>query len=246
MLISLLKIADHPGDRIARFHVSSSPLGEIHGLTDWESDSAAGTLSEHLRTRLLHDGYVACIQRWSQQLGGAVSDHDRSRLRQLLELAESHRPTTRVIDFVKLVESKRVENTSTARIQLMTVHKSKGLQFDIVYLPELTVDLASTPKVLTAKSTETSAADRVLVYKTQHLREVLPMICKSPTIRPAPRSDGDAVSAVRGDDAPAVHALHMILPYEKLNKTKENLAGVLLAGLGGGAQGSERDALRDR
>ncbi len=113
-------------DRIARFHVSSSPLGEIHGLTDWESDSAAGTLSEHLRTRLLHDGYVACIQRWSQQLGGAVSDHDRSRLRQLLELAESHRPTTRVIDFVKLVESKRVENTSTARIQLMTVHKSKG------------------------------------------------------------------------------------------------------------------------
>jgi ATP-dependent helicase/nuclease subunit A len=33
----------------------------------------------------------------------------------------------------------------------------------------------------------------------------------------------------------AVHALHMILPYEKSSKIKENLAGVLLAGLCGGA-----------
>jgi ATP-dependent helicase/nuclease subunit A len=236
LLISLLKIADHPGDRISRFHVSSSPLGEIHGLTDWESDSAAGTLSEHLRTRLLHDGYVACIQRWSQQLGGAISDHDRSRLRQLLELAESHRATTRVIDFVKLVESKRVENTSTARIQLMTVHKSKGLQFDIVYLPELTVELASTPKVLTAKSTETSAADRVLVYKTKHLREVLPEDLQVAYDQTRAREANEMLCLLYVAMTRAVHALHMILPYEKTSKTKENLAGVLLAGLGGGAQ----------
>ena len=236
LLISLLKIADHPGDRISRFHVSSSPLGEIHGLTDWESDSAAGTLSEHLRTRLLHDGYVACIQRWSQQLGGAISDHDRSRLRQLLELAESHRATTRVIDFVKLVESKRVENTSMARIQLMTVHKSKGLQFDIVYLPELTVELASTPKVLTAKSTETSAADRVLVYKTKHLREVLPEDLQVAYDQTRAREANEMLCLLYVAMTRAVHALHMILPYEKTSKTKENLAGVLLAGLGGGAQ----------
>ena len=235
LLISLLKIADHPGDRIARFHVGSSPLGEIHGLLNWEDDKAAGTLSEHLRTRLLHDGYVACIQRWSQQLGGAISNHDRSRLRQMLELAEAHRPTTRVSDFVKLVESQRVENTSTARIQLMTVHKSKGLQFDIVYLPELTVDLASTPKVLTAKSTETSAADRVLVYKTQHLREVLPPDLQTAYDQTRAREANEMLCLLYVAMTRAVHALHMILPYDKLSKIKENLAGVLQAGLGGGA-----------
>ncbi len=83
--------------------------------------------------------------------------------------------------------------------------------------------------MLTAKSTETSAADRVLVYKTQHLREVLPDDLQIAYDQTRAREATEMLCLLYVAMTRAVHALHMILPYEKLNKTKENLAGVLLA-----------------
>ena len=43
----------------------------------------------------------------------------------------------RVRDFVQLVQQKRIERPQAAKIRVMTVHQSKGLEFDAVILPEL-------------------------------------------------------------------------------------------------------------
>lgn len=234
LLLSLLKIADHPGDRVARFHVATSPLAEIHQLGRWEDDSAAMTVSQHLRSRLLSDGYQATLQRWVLQLGDAVTEHDRSRLKQLIELAEGYRATTRPRDFIQLVETRKVENTTPARIQLMTVHKSKGLQFDVVFLSDLDTSLTQAPKYLTAKPSEAAPPDRVLVYRAKDLREILP-----PELQEA--YEQTQITELTGNlcvlyvaMTRAVHALHMVLPAKESSTIPKSLAGLLQVGLGNG------------
>ncbi len=234
LLLSLLKIADHPGDRVARFHVATSPLAEIHQLGRWEDDAAAVTVSEHLRSRLLCDGYMATLQRWVLQLGTVATEHDRSRLQQLIELAEGYQATTRPRDFIHLVETRKVENPTPARIQLMTVHKSKGLQFDIVFLADLVTQLVQPPKYLTSKPAEAAPPDCVLVYRSKELKEILP-----PELQVA--YDQTQATDLTGNlcvlyvaMTRAVHALHMILPAKESQTVPKTLAGLLMVGLGGG------------
>ena len=46
LLLSVLALADHPGDTAARFHVAHSPLAEPLGLTDYADAEAARRLAE--------------------------------------------------------------------------------------------------------------------------------------------------------------------------------------------------------
>lgn len=234
LLLSLLKIADHPGDRVARFHLATSPLAEIHQLGRWEDDAAAVVVSEHLRRRLLNDGYMATLQRWVLQLGGRVTDHDRSRLKQLIELAEGYSATTRPRDFIQLVQSRKVENPTPARIQLMTVHKSKGLQFDIVFLADLDTNLARPPKYLTSKPAPAAPPDCVLVYRSQKLKDILPPELQVAYEQTQATDLTGSLCVLYVAMTRAVHALHLILPAKESQSIPKSLAGLLMVGLGGG------------
>ena len=234
LLLSLLKIADHPGDRVARFHLATSPLAEIHQLGRWDDDTAAVMVSEHLRNRLLCDGYMATLQRWVQQLGSVATDHDRSRLKQLVELADGYQATTRPRDFIRLVETRKVENTTPARIQLMTVHKSKGLQFDIVFLADLDGVLVQPPKYLTAKPAEAAPPDRVLVYRAKQLRDILPPELQLAYEQTQATDLTGSLCVLYVAMTRAVHALHIILPAKESKAVPKTLAGLLMVGLGAG------------
>ena len=234
LLLSLLKIADHPGDRVARFHVATSPLAEIHQLGRWEDDAAAVAVSEHLRNRLLSDGYMATLQRWVLQLGAVTTEHDRSRLRQLIELAEGYQATTRPRDFIQLVETRKVENPTPARIQLMTVHKSKGLQFDIVFLADLDTSLVQPPKFLTSKPADTAPPDCVLVYRSKDLKDILPPELQVAYEQTQATDLTGNLCVLYVAMTRAVHALHMILPAKESASIPKTLAGLLLVGLGAG------------
>nr|MBC8289312.1 UvrD-helicase domain-containing protein [Planctomycetota bacterium] len=48
-ILSLLTIADHPGNTVARFHVATSPVGALFGFSDHESHDDAHELSRRLR-----------------------------------------------------------------------------------------------------------------------------------------------------------------------------------------------------
>ena len=234
LLLSLLKIADHPGDRVARFHLATSPLAEIHQLGRWEDDAAAVAVSEHLRSRLLSDGYMATLQRWVQQLGGVATAHDRSRLQQLIELAEGYQATTRPRDFIRLVETRKVENPTPARIQLMTVHKSKGLQFDIVFLADLDTQLVQPPKYLTSKPADTAPPDCVLVYRSKELKDLLPLELQVAYEQTQATDLTGNLCVLYVAMTRAVHALHLILPAKESSSIPKTLAGLLMVGLGGG------------
>ena len=138
-ILSLLRIADHPSDTIARYHVARSPLGETIDFTDHRNSDAANRLAISIRRELTEAGYGSVIYRWSQSLVEACDLREATRLQQLLELAHQYdsRATLRADDFVTFVESKRISDPSSANVRVMTVHQAKGLEFDIVVLPEL-------------------------------------------------------------------------------------------------------------
>jgi ATP-dependent helicase/nuclease subunit A len=139
--LSLLHLADHPGDSAAAFHVGSSRLGGVIGLPKDAGPERRHEVSREVRARLTGDGLGAFCADIGRQIAddGTCSRWDRMRFEQLSELAFAFdgKAGLRPSDFVDHVRSKRVESPSGAQVRVMTIHASKGLEFDAVILPEL-------------------------------------------------------------------------------------------------------------
>ncbi|MEX2570480.1 MAG: UvrD-helicase domain-containing protein [Gemmatimonadota bacterium] len=138
-ILALLRMADHPADTIARYHVAASPLGDVIGLSDHEDERRAHAVSSRLRRRLVADGYGPTVAELARKIVAFCDPREARRLSQLVELGLRYdrRATLRPGDFVHLAESERVEDRATADVRVMTVHQAKGLEFDIVVLPQL-------------------------------------------------------------------------------------------------------------
>jgi ATP-dependent exoDNAse (exonuclease V) beta subunit len=139
--VSLLHLADHPGDSAAAFHVGSSRLGGIVGLPKDADPGRRQEVSREIRARLTGDGLGAFCAEVRRRIADddSWSTWDKLRFEQLCELAFAFegKASLRSSDFVDHLRSERVESPSGARVRVMTIHGSKGLEFDAVILPEL-------------------------------------------------------------------------------------------------------------
>ncbi len=144
-LLALLRLADHPGDMISAYLVAESPLGPVTGFTAWNDPLARARFSTAIRYRLLDEGYGPVIGQLAMKLAPSCDAREARRLSQLVDLAHRHdvSPSLRPADFVRIAEAERVEDPSTANVKVMTVHQAKGLEFDIVVLPELSRKIES-------------------------------------------------------------------------------------------------------
>jgi ATP-dependent exoDNAse (exonuclease V) beta subunit len=144
VILDLLQLADHPDDTIAAFHVVSSPAGAMVGLERHEDARQRRRVARQIRARLLDDGYGRTIGTWVANLAGSCDARELRRLRHLVELADQHdlHPSHRTRDFIAQVEEQKVADAHPAPIQVMTIHQSKGLEFDAVILPDLEGRLA--------------------------------------------------------------------------------------------------------
>ncbi|MCB0332174.1 MAG: UvrD-helicase domain-containing protein, partial [Bdellovibrionales bacterium] len=139
LILSLLRWIDHPGDTRSLYHVAHSPLGSVVGLSYPLSQERAQERNAFLRGELANLGYDGVIHKWAHGLAPEVSSREARRLYQLVELAHafdaplSHR--TRA--FVDYIEHTKVDDPEQVAVRVMTVHQSKGLEFDAVILPEL-------------------------------------------------------------------------------------------------------------
>ena len=84
---------------------------------------------------------ASLVQKIIHMLRSAVgcSEYSSSRLDEIVAAANDFTTTSGgIADWIQLLESRKIrENSREGMIQVMTIHKSKGLGFDVVILPEL-------------------------------------------------------------------------------------------------------------
>lgn len=139
-LLALLKLAAHPGDTFVREHLAMTPLAAVLAAQGLRGEAA---LTARLLRELHDDGFAATIDRLAQALEPHLAASDlfsRMRGRQLVETARQFDESGRreVAEFLAWAESRTMRETETAGVvRVLTVHKSKGLGFDLVILPDV-------------------------------------------------------------------------------------------------------------
>lgn len=139
-LLSLVQLSVHPSDTKAWHHLGMTPLAD---MPDW-AQLSPGLLSARLRRDIAASGFLPVLREWVQSLRQAMPTVDaftERRLVQLLDFAATFDETGSrdADDFLRRARSftVREDASGASAIQVLTVHKSKGLQFDIAILPEL-------------------------------------------------------------------------------------------------------------
>lgn len=215
VILSLLKIIDHPGDTVARFHVAHSPLAEAVGLIDWKSNSRTAKVAARLRRELLEQGYGPLVLSWARQLAPASNERDRNRLQQLVEQAYDFQTnsTLRTTDFIDSVRTTRVSDPIPVDVRVMTIHQAKGLEFDIVFLPELSDRLrGQTPQFVVGRPSPTEPIDIVCRYIAEEAQQLLPPRLQKLFEDAAGQDVQQSLCTLYVSLTRAIHALHMIVP----------------------------------
>ncbi|MBX3365521.1 MAG: UvrD-helicase domain-containing protein [Phycisphaeraceae bacterium] len=137
--LSLLHLAEHPGDTLAFFHVATSPFANLLDINDPIDFSHAPVVSRQVSRWIARDGLERTLMRLYPGVSSGPSSRNSERFLQLVELAGrmESRPPLALSVFIDAALSTRVESPSPAAIRVMTIHTSKGLEFDAVILPEL-------------------------------------------------------------------------------------------------------------
>lgn len=236
LIMSLLQLADHPGDSACRFHVAKSPLAAHLELTWPCAHEQAATVAQRVRRELLDEGYGSVVYRWAQWLAPHCDRRDLARLQQLVELAFAYQPrsTLRAADFVNLIAAEKVADPQAAQIRVMTIHQSKGLQFDIVVLPELEGLIAGQPDpFVTGRSGPAQPVNVVCRYANAAMQTLLPPDFQQLFEANTRQRVDESLCVLYVALTRAVHAMHLILEPGKPNEKKppKTSAGLLRATL---------------
>jgi len=215
IVLSLLRLADHPGDTVARFHLAHSPLGQVVGLTDHEDNATARQVARNVRQSLVLDGYGPAIRGWAEELAGSCSRRELNRLEQLVEMAYAYQAsaTLRPSDFVAYVEETKVSDPVPVDVRVMTIHQAKGLEFDIVVLPELDARLVGQPDPFVIDRPDLiGPIERVCRYASMDVQRLMPADIQQMFTEATDREATEALCVLYVAITRAVHALHMVIP----------------------------------
>jgi ATP-dependent exoDNAse (exonuclease V) beta subunit len=141
-ILSLLTLADHPGDTVVAFHLATEPFATMLRQRGYDPADPLAT-ARRVRTALVAGGYGPVVAGWAESLKPICPRSDCDRLDQLIEFADAYQPraTLRPADFVASVREYKVATLTTSQVRVLTLHKAKGLEYDAVVLPELDITL---------------------------------------------------------------------------------------------------------
>ncbi|MDF1852549.1 MAG: UvrD-helicase domain-containing protein [Verrucomicrobiales bacterium] len=137
-ILSLLQLGAHPGDRFSWEHLLLTPFRSVIEEEGWTRRQ----LSSRVRQHIFEEGFEQVIRHFLQELGEAT-ELDEFNRRRGEDLALSARLFDRdgsrdIDEFLSFARNRTVrEPDARSAVQVMTIHKSKGLTFDAVILPDL-------------------------------------------------------------------------------------------------------------
>ena len=136
LLVALVTLAAHPGDKLAWMHLHMSPL------TTWIKIGTRSDLVIQIMDEIHEYGYHHLFQTWCERLDsvhplGAYGRQVRDAL--FIAAAEFDRTGQKQSAmFLKHLRGYTMRYTAgSTAVRVMTLHQSKGLGFDVVVLPEL-------------------------------------------------------------------------------------------------------------
>ncbi len=139
VILDLFRWLSNPSDTFAYLHVSYSPMAAVvQELTD---TAVVGQQWRWLTQEIARSGVASLVRDLIGMLrhNVEISDYGHSRFNEILTAAVdfNHRGGS-LTDWVNLLEGRKIrESSREGMVQVMTVHKAKGLGFDVVILPEL-------------------------------------------------------------------------------------------------------------
>ena len=173
LLLSAMKLANHPSDSLAYFHVSHSPLSE-RLPSDVTGDAIL--LSAFFRKQLTDFGFGRTLGLLANLIANECTERDQDRLKQFVQLGyrfdamRNHH----INDFVEYVERQKVSVPGMSTVRVMTIHQSKGLEFDAVFLPTLDQTIISRPPIFVAMYEDrTKPPIGVLRYMNRDIQKYL-------------------------------------------------------------------------
>ncbi|MDO4586285.1 MAG: UvrD-helicase domain-containing protein [Planctomycetia bacterium] len=180
-ILSVLTLAEHPENIVARFHIANTePFSKYFGLTsdNYREDSLCCCIARIIRQRITTLGLGRVLNDLSQLLFPICDARESERLERLLELAfvyQEQQQTNRLDSFIEIVRQTKIESPTASRIRIMSIHKSKGLEFDIVVLPELDgyLDRFRT-SVVVHRNEPTAPIDMVIRNVNKEEQQLLP------------------------------------------------------------------------
>ncbi len=261
LALSLIQLADHPSDTVARFHVATSPLAESARLVQLAAssqqddpvplsavefaskagDAAAGRLSRRIRRQLVDVGYGPTVYALAGQLAPACNRRELRRLEKLIGLAYQYddAATSRPRDFVEYVSAAKVRDPIAADVRVMTVHQAKGLEFDIVVLADLEADLiGQRGDLVVGRPSPTEPIDRICRRCSKEVQQLMPESWQR-LFRQADQQDvSESLCVLYVAATRAVHALHMIVAPSAENERSlhKTFGGLLRAALTDGGR----------
>ncbi|MDR1922848.1 MAG: UvrD-helicase domain-containing protein [Planctomycetaceae bacterium] len=253
-ILSAMKFADHPADLVSRFHLANCPLAEEIGFrdkNDYKSNARAAGLALKIRQKIITDGYDKVIARYVELLAPSCNKREFQKLEKLLELAYRFQEDVhgvRTERFIATINAAKVETPNAAdKIQVMTIHKSKGMEFDVVVLPYLNEKLARNDnKLVVGRKDAVSDIDFVIRYVDQSMQMLLPEKYQEAFQKRLQGEIEESLSLLYVAMTRAKHELVMIIepPKKKKNDQKNKktdspakqsfpatFAGILMAGL---------------
>ena len=232
-ILSLLQLTSHPGCLVSRYHVASSPLGPVVGLREWKKDAQAESVAAALRGQLMDNGYGRTLQMLSESIRDVCTTRDRLRLQQIVaqgwqfDQSGSLNPC----DFVRMLENSKLQKSEPAPVRVMTIHQSKGLEFDVVVLPDLETPIFKAPEAAFTGPGAGEVPDRVCVWSSRALWPMLPTELQQAFQDTVARQIADNMSVFYVAVTRAIHSLHMWSKPMSGRHPPKTYAGLLLASL---------------
>ncbi len=258
LVLSALQLADHPGDSVAAFHLAHSPLAPLwqlefplpranpaggesgtrkrelqpSDLADATSPTLRARAAQAIREQLVQEGYGPTLRDWAHRLAPHCNRRELSRLEQLVEMAYSYEPhaTLRATDFAAYVRTTRIADPIPADVRVMTIHQAKGLEFDIVVLPELDADLIGQPDAFVVERPDVvGPVQAVCRYANQQVQSLMPPRLQRMFQAATEREVSESLCVLYVALTRPKHALDMILSPSKPNERTfpRTLAGLL-------------------